>query len=401
MIRKVCLAMIILGFSKTFAQEVDGDGNLKVYSQKYVKTKPVNNRLQGWFISGKNSLQFNQAAFSNWMAGGVNSYALNAYLDYEFNLTKGRHIWDNRIYLAYGVVQNDGEDYRKSNDVIDLTSSYGYEFQKNFYFAASTNIKTQFTEGFDYDSYDELTGEYKKISSFMTPGYWSFGVGVDYKPSENLQLSVHPFTSKFTFVLNESLQKQGNYGLKNDGDSYYYEFGAFLGARYKFNLMKNVSFDNRLGIYSNYLKTPQNMDIAYQGVIDMKINKLISAQATINLFYDEDQIKRTQLKETFGLGISYNFNNTEKLKQKEINLPPMPTAEEAEQALEEARKKAEAAAKEVEKAEKELNEIRAQQTSEEIDETHEADEAVEALIEAIENMLSEPLDEEAVESAED
>lgn len=401
MIRKVCLAMIILGFSKTFAQEVDGDGNLKVYSQKYVKTKPVNNRLQGWFISGKNSLQFNQAAFSNWMAGGVNSYALNAYLDYEFNLTKGRHIWDNRIYLAYGVVQNDGEDYRKSNDVIDLTSSYGYEFQKNFYFAASTNIKTQFTEGFDYDSYDELTGEYKKISSFMTPGYWSFGVGVDYKPSENLQLSLHPFTSKFTFVLNESLQKQGNYGLKNDGDSYYYEFGAFLGARYKFNLMKNVSFDNRLGIYSNYLKTPQNMDIAYQGVIDMKINKLISAQATINLFYDEDQIKRTQLKETFGLGISYNFNNTEKLKQKEINLPPMPTAEEAEQALEEARKKAEAAAKEVEKAEKELNEIRAQQTSEEIDETHEADEAVEALIEAIENMLSEPLDEEAVESAED
>lgn len=399
MIRKVCLAMIILGFSKTFAQEVDGDGNLKVYSQKYVKTKPVNNRLQGWFISGKNSLQFNQAAFSNWMAGGVNSYALNAYLDYEFNLTKGRHIWDNRIYLAYGVVQNDGEDYRKSNDVIDLTSSYGYEFQKNFYFAASTNIKTQFTEGFDYDSYDELTGEYKKISSFMTPGYWSFGVGVDYKPSENLQLSLHPFTSKFTFVLNESLQKQGNYGLKNDGDSYYYEFGAFLGARYKFNLMKNVSFDNRLGIYSNYLKTPQNMDIAYQGVIDMKINKLISAQATINLFYDEDQIKRTQLKETFGLGISYNFNNTEKLKQKEINLPPMPTAEEAEQALEEARKKADAAAKEVEKAEKELNEIRAQQTSEEIDETHEADEAVQALIEAIEN-IEDSADEEAVESAE-
>src|SRR5690625_7461862 len=75
--------------------------------------------------------------------------------------------------------------------------------------------------------------------------------------------------------------------------------------------MKNVSLDHRLGHYSNYLKTPQNMDIAYQGVIDMKINKLISAQATINLFYDEDQIKRTQLKETFGLGISYNFNRSE------------------------------------------------------------------------------------------
>src|SRR5690606_14908040 len=160
MIRKVCLAMIILGFSKTFAQEVDGDGNLKVYSQKYVKTKPVNNRLQGWFISGKNSLQFNQAAFSNWMAGGVNSYALNAYLDYEFNLTKGRHIWDNSVYLAYRDVRNDAECYRNSNDVFAFTSSYDYEIQKNVYVAVSTYIKRQVTEAFDYDSYDKLTGEY-------------------------------------------------------------------------------------------------------------------------------------------------------------------------------------------------------------------------------------------------
>src|SRR5690606_41618635 len=95
----------------------------------------------------------------------------------------------------------------------------------------------------------------------MTPCYWSFGVGIYYKPSETFQLSIHPFTSKFTFVLNESLQKKGNYGLKNDGDSYYYEFGAFLGARYKFDIMKIVSIDNRLGVYSNFLNYTQNMVI--------------------------------------------------------------------------------------------------------------------------------------------
>lgn len=372
MLKKVCLAIVLLGFAQTFAQEVDGDGNLKVNSQQYVKTKSDSDRLQGWYISGSNSLQFNQAAFSNWMAGGINSYALNANIEYEFNLTKGKHIWDNRVLLAYGVLQNKGEDYRKSNDVIDLTSSYGYEFHKHFYFAASTNFKTQFSEGFDYDDYDEVTEKHTKLSNFMAPAYWSFGIGVDYKPSETLQLSFHPFTSRFTFVTDKDLQYKGNYGLKHDGDSYFYEFGAFLGARYKIQLMEGISLDNRLGIYSNYLDTPLNMDVAYQGVLDMKVNKFISAQATVNLFYDEDQIKRTQMKETFGVGLAYNFNNTEKLKALPENRPALPSVEEAEKALADAEKAAAEAAAAAEEAAKLVEKA-----------ALEADEAVENAVEIL------------------
>lgn len=334
------------------AQTVDGSGNLQVASQKYVKTKPTNNRLQGWYISGSNSVQFNQAAFSNWMAGGVNSYSLVANVDYEFNYTKNRHIWDNRILLNYGVLRNEGEDYRKSNDVIDLTSAYGYEFTRSFYFAASMNIKTQFSEGWDYATKDEITGKYKKISNFMAPGYLSFGLGVDYKPNENLQVNLHPFTSRFVMVLDNEFQKKGSYGLKEDGDKFVYEFGAFLGLRYKINLFKNISYDSRLGIYTNYLHTPLNMDIAYQGVLDMKINNLISAQATVNIFYDENQIKKTQLKETFGLGLSYKFNNVDKLKQKEENLPPPPSLEELQQKINEAQSKVEEANENLQEAQK-------------------------------------------------
>ena len=171
----------------------------------------------------------------------------------------------------------------------------------------------------------------------MAPGYLSVGVGVDYKPSEELQLNFHPFTSRFTFVTDPQLQFEGSYGLTADDDAYVYEFGAFLGARYKFNLMENISYDNRLGIYANYLKNPLNMDLAYQGVLDLKVNKWISAQATINLFYDEDQIKRTQLKETLGVGLSYKFDNTEKLKARPENIPPleiMPIADEAVESAE-------------------------------------------------------------------
>src|SRR5690606_20480873 len=187
--KKILFATLIFTSVQLFSQTVDGSGNLQTNSQQYLKLKPVNDRLQGWYISGNNSLQFNQAAFSNWIAGGVNSYSLTANIDYEFNLTSSRHIWDNRVLLNYGVLRNEGEDYRKSNDVIDLTSSYGYEFIRHFYLAASAKFKTQFSEGFDYNVIDSATGDFKKISNLMAPGYLSFGVGVDYKPNENLQVN--------------------------------------------------------------------------------------------------------------------------------------------------------------------------------------------------------------------
>lgn len=98
------------------------------------------------------------------------------------------------------------------------------------------------------------------------------------------------------------------------------------------------------------------MDIAYQGVLDLKVNSFISAQATVNLFYDEDQIQKTQLKQTLGVGLSYKFNNSERLKMKEINLPPPPTLEDLNNAVIEAQKAADAANMKLEEAQQKVQE---------------------------------------------
>ena len=42
----------------------------------------------------------------------------------------------------------------------------------------------------------------------------------------------------------------------------------------------------------------------------MKVNKFVSAQVSVNLLYDEDQIKKTQIKQTLGIGFNYKFDNT-------------------------------------------------------------------------------------------
>ena len=296
----------------SLGQFLDTNGNLVLDGRKYLKSKvDTTGRKSGWVINGANTLQFNQNSFSNWMPGGENSISATGKIDYELNYRKERHLWDNRILLEYGFIDNKTNGTRKTSDNINITSSYGYLFREYWYLIASVNLRSQFTEGFDYN-----VTPYKKLSNFMSPGYLTVGIGANYIPNSNFQLSIQPITSRTTFVLDEGLRTKGNFGLKDDGDMAYFEMGAYIGARYRLKIFENVFLDNNIAIFSNYSDKPLNMDIVYASNIDMKINNFLSTQVSLNIIYDEDQIKKTQMKQTLGVGLIYKFTNQKPPNQK-------------------------------------------------------------------------------------
>lgn len=71
--------------------------------------------------------------------------------------------------------------------------------------------------------------------------------------------------------------------------------------------MKDLSFTNQLNLFSSYTSHPERVDIAYTGVVNIKFNKFISTIISVDLLYDHDQIQKLQLKQTLGVGISYNL----------------------------------------------------------------------------------------------
>jgi hypothetical protein len=71
--------------------------------------------------------------------------------------------------------------------------------------------------------------------------------------------------------------------------------------------MTNVSVENRLNLYSNYLDNPQNVDVDYQMNVIMKINKYLSANVALQAIYDDNSIQAVQVREVFGLGVNYGF----------------------------------------------------------------------------------------------
>ena len=217
----------------------------------YAQEKPIDS-TKHWSVIGQNTLMLNQAAFSNWVGGGANSFGWLAGVNYNLVFKKDKNLVENAIILGYGQNKTQGLGTRKSQDNINLSSNYGYEIGKNWYASAGVGFISQFTNGYE----DGNNPVAKKISNFMAPGYVSLGAGFTYRPNENFSLTLRPANARWTFVLVKDLQKAGNYGLKNDGDSSLFQLGFFAGSTYKMKLMENITLLNNSSVFSNYLDHP-------------------------------------------------------------------------------------------------------------------------------------------------
>jgi hypothetical protein len=86
-----------------------------------------------------------------------------------------------------------------------------------------------------------------------------------------------------------------------------YEFGASVSAYVKFDLIENVSMENLLNLYSNYLDEPKNVDIDYTMNLVMKVNSFLSANVVFQAIYDDNAVKGFQIRQVLGLGVNFSL----------------------------------------------------------------------------------------------
>lgn len=266
----------------------------------------------GWKSKGKITLLFNQANFSNWIAGGENSFSGNVGFDYKLDYKKDDYTWENRILASYGLLQTQNSSFeKKTDDQLEINSIVAKKTKSYWYYSLLVNFRTQFTKGYLYDKDANGAEIREENTNFMSPGYLLFGPGMYWKKNDNFKINLAPLTSKFTFVNSRYTSILGyvdrSYFGVDANKSMLYQLGFNATAYYKFNIMENVSAENLLNLYSNYLKDPQNIDINYNLIILMKINKVLSANFNFQAIYDDDAFAGFQTKEVFGLGLNYNF----------------------------------------------------------------------------------------------
>ena len=255
---------------------------------------------KAWKKGGNFSLMFNQASFDKWIKGGENSLSLNGLINYDLNYKKNKSVWDTKIIAAYGLSRI-SDATKKTDDRFEINTVYGKQASKLWYYSFFGDFKTQMTDGFNYSTTPAAV-----TSKLFAPAYLNFGPGMLWKKSDNLKVNFAPATSKMTFVMDDSLSAVGAYGV-DPGENLRYEVGMAINGYYKLNLMKNISMENILGLYSNYLDHPENVDVDYQMNLVMSVNKYISANLGLHLLYDDNALQDLQVKEVFGLGFNAKF----------------------------------------------------------------------------------------------
>lgn len=294
--RKLLLSILILS-------------SFSINAQKEEEVQP-----DGWSSEGKFQVLFNQSAFNKeWSGGGTSSVAANLMLDYNLNYKKGDFTWDNKLISNYGLTKLKGDEFaRKTSDRFEINSIAGKQLtNSNWYYSFFTNFRTQFTKGYVYSKNAEGLPVRTETTHFISPAYLQFGPGMMWKKSEDLWINIAPATSRFIFVDDKftsitGYEDESYYGVK-EGKSSRYELGASFTGYSKLEVMKNVTFENTLSLYSNYLDEPGNIDIDYLMNIGMSVNKWITADLIFQAIYDDNTIGAFQIREVFGAGFNYTF----------------------------------------------------------------------------------------------
>ena len=295
--KKIILAFALSFVLNTVSAQVNEKELLKKNEEaaaNFKKEKP-----NGWIKKGSITFLVNQANFNNWLAGGQSSISGNFGLNYDFNYKSDTWNWDNKVIAGYGLTKLKGQDVQKSDDRLVLNSLVGKKASGDWYYSLFFNFQTQFDSGFDV-----VSGI--KTSHFFSPAYFQFGPGMLWKKSDNLKVNIAPATSKLIVVHPHFTELGPSFGVEQ-GDSSRYEFGAALNGYYKFNAMENITVENILNLYSNYLEDSQNVDLDYTLNIVMKINKFMSTNLSFQTVYDDNAFPGFQTREVIGIGVNYGF----------------------------------------------------------------------------------------------
>jgi len=283
---------------------------------------------KNWKFSGMLSLTAAHTGLKNWSAGGDRQFGFNALANLNANYAKDKHSWQNSVIAQYGTVKlfdQLPDEFRKTDDKLQFSSKYGYAFSKKFYYSAIFDYKSQFANGYVYNKEKDANGEEivnkSRTSQWWSPLYLTYAVGIDYQPNENFTLYFSPLCGKTTVVTSDKVFEyfgnKGAYGVE-PGSHSRSEFGWYFKANALYSIAKNITFNTNLTLFQNYKDGGpfDEVDVDWNVIITLQINKWLAFNIATELIYDEDiEIEvdnkaynsKVQFKDVIGAGLTFKF----------------------------------------------------------------------------------------------
>jgi hypothetical protein len=241
-----------------------------------------------WKKRANYNLNFSQAGFRNWIGGGQNSIAISAITSMTLTKEDSFSSFVNQLDASFGITkQGDTQGFRKTDDNIILRSKYGVKLRNDWKISAMLDGRTQIRPGYRYERIPNTDAERRLfISEFLAPGFFLVSIGAEYSVKDFYTVRLAPLTGKVTLVLNDSLSRAGTYKVE-PGRKLRNELGAQFNGSYRRTLMKNVTLQTNILLFSNYEEFG-DVDVNFEGLLMLRVNKYISSSISAQMIYDDD-----------------------------------------------------------------------------------------------------------------
>ncbi|TLX75807.1 DUF3078 domain-containing protein [Labilibacter sediminis] len=262
----------------------------------------LNKRIKAkgpWTLSGVENIQLSQAYLANWTKGGENSLALQSDLLLRANYKEGKNEWENFIRHKVGVISTESYAAQINTDQIEINSKYGLRASKKWYYSALFDFKSQFFNGYNNKDREEI------ISGFLSPAYFTFALGMDFKKDKDFTLLLSPFTSKLTYVMDTVKVDQTRYISDNSKTAF--NNGASLVNDINWKISTELSLKSHLDAFIGYFSKDAITQIDWEIIFDMRINRYLSTRVNTQFRYFTNESNKVQFREYFAINFNYKF----------------------------------------------------------------------------------------------
>ena len=264
-------------------------------------------KLGPWQYKASALAQFSESVVSgNWYQGGNSNIAILGILSGQLNYDNKKDIqWDNSAEWRLGFNSVAGDTLRAlstNDDVLKIASKLGVKASGNFYYSGSVDFSTQF-----FNSYNGVNSTVMK-TSFLTPVRVNIGLGLDYKYKKIFSLMLSPVSYKYIYVSDNVNVDPNLFGIAKGG-KHLSEIGSSFKSILSYPLSKEVQLDSKLTFYTNY----QKVEVDWEMVCNMTINRFLSTRISFNPRYDNTIIEadgskaKMQFKQFLSVGFSHKF----------------------------------------------------------------------------------------------
>ena len=275
-----------------------------------------------WSRTGNFRVNFRNVTLKNWNAGGSSNIAVGGELRLGAIKEKNDVTWTNDLLFAYGLIRESSSDFpfKKNDDRILINSRYSHKINDTWSLSSILNFRTQFDDGYRYRRDPNADREIRTfLSSFMAPGYLQGSLGLTLKKVNWYTVTMAPYTGKLTFVWNDSLSQAGAFGVER-GEKSRLEAGSSITTTLKKTLFENVKVTSLLNLFAGY-ESFEKVDVNWEALLELKVNKYITSSVSVVLIYDEDiDVKRddgttgpaVQFQNVINIGFSLDLNGNGK-----------------------------------------------------------------------------------------